>query len=74
MKPKPTLADVKRLASTAVLKIDGVSGVGLPAQGLTIYLEKDAPEIRKRVTQALAPLRLSTPVHWEVTGKLKRLS
>ena len=71
MKPSAKLAGTKRLVSNAVLTIEGVSGVGLPAQGLTIYLEKDAPEVRERVMRALAPLGLATPVHWQVTGKLK---
>jgi hypothetical protein len=71
MSSDPVLTKTKRLVSKAVLTIDGVSGVGLPAQGLTIYLEKDEPGVRKRVAIALAKLRLTTPVRWEVTGRLK---
>ncbi len=71
MSSDPVLTKTKRLVSKAVLTIDGVSGVGLPAQGLTIYLDKDEPGVRQRVTKALVKLRLTTPIHWEVTGRLK---
>lgn len=71
MSTDPDLAKTKRLVSKALLAIDGVAGVGLPGQGLTIYLENDQPEVRERATSALTKLRLTTPVHWAVTGKLK---
>jgi len=66
---QPSLTEVKRKVSSAVLKIPGVSGVGLPAQGLTIYLEKDSPEVRAAVNRALEALDVRAPVHWEVSGK-----
>lgn len=59
----------KDRVSAAVLKLPGVSGVGLPARGLTIYLEDDSAELRDRVSAAVAKLKLPVPVHWEVTGK-----
>ena len=67
------LNTIKRQVSSALLKkVEGVTGVGLPSQGLTVYLEKDTPEIRAEVTKALEPLKLSVPLHWMVTGKFRR--
>jgi hypothetical protein len=67
----PDLKAVKRRVSQAVLKIPGVSGVGLPEDGLTIYLETDSPELRERVMRSMEPLNLSVPVHWQVTGRIR---
>jgi hypothetical protein len=67
----PDLKAVKRRVSDAVLKIPGVSGVGLPDEGLTIYLEADSSELRERVMRSIEPLNLSVPVHWHVTGPFR---
>ena len=48
------------------------AGVGLPAQGITIYLEADTAEIHAAVAKALEPLKLAVPLHWLVTGKFER--
>jgi hypothetical protein len=67
------LGELKNQVSAAVLKnVKGVSGVGLPAQGITIYVEADTPEIRDEVAKAVKPLKLTVPLHWVVTGKFKR--
>jgi hypothetical protein len=67
------LGELKNQVSAAVMKnVKGVSGVGLPAQGITIYLEEDTQEIRDAVTDAVKPLKLNVPLHWVVTGKFKR--
>lgn len=67
------LADWKRRVSAAVLgKVPGVSGVGLPAQRITIYLEKDSPDIREAVMKAVEPLELPVRLHWQVTGRFHR--
>ena len=69
----PDLAKLKGRVSNALLgKVSGVTGVGLPAQGITIYLEADTPEIRAAVEKAIEPLRLPVHVHWRVTGKFQR--
>jgi hypothetical protein len=71
--PSSDLAEVKSQVSAALLKkVEGVTGVGLPAQGITIYLEADTSEIRAAVQKAIEPLKLAVPVHWEVTGKFHR--
>ena len=67
------LGELKNQVSAALLKkVKGVSGVGLPAQGITIYLEADTPEIRAAVAKAVEPLKLTVPLHWLVTGKFER--
>ena len=67
------LAALKDKVSAAVLKkVAGVSGIGLPAQGITVYLEVDSPEVRAAVAKAVAPLKLEAPLHWLVTGKFER--
>ena len=63
------LSAIKRRVSSAVLKLGGVSGVGLPERGLTIYLEDDSPAVRDAIASALEPLKLKVDVHWEVTGR-----
>jgi hypothetical protein len=67
------LNELKSQVSAALLKkVKGVSGVGLPAQGITIYLEEDTEEVRAAVAKAVEPLGLPVPIHWAVTGKFKR--
>ena len=69
----PDLAKLKGRVSDALLgKVSGVTGVGLPAQGITIYLEADTPEIRAAVEKAIEPLRLPVQIQWQVTGKFQR--
>jgi hypothetical protein len=71
MSSQPELAEIKRQVFTAINKISGVAGVGIPAQGLTIYLETESPEVRAAVERALAPLNVPVPIHWQVTGKFQ---
>lgn len=67
------LPELKSQVSAALLKkVKGVSGVGLPAQGITIYLEADTAEVRAAVTKAVEPLNLTVPLHWRVTGEFER--
>jgi hypothetical protein len=71
--PSPALLALKRRVSTALLgKVAGVSGVGLPAEGVTIYLEADDAAVRAAVSKALEPLRLKVGLHFAVTGKFAR--
>ncbi|MCC6539234.1 MAG: hypothetical protein IT162_16905 [Bryobacterales bacterium] len=74
MKHSPAeLAGWKRRVSAAVLgKVAGVSGVGLPAEGITVYLEADDDRIRAAVRKAVEPLGLPAPVHFMVSGKFDR--
>lgn len=73
MRPPEELGEIKNRVSAALLKkVKGVSGVGLPAQGITIYLEADTVEIRAAAVKAMEPLKLAVPIHWLVTGKFER--
>jgi hypothetical protein len=71
MSSPPELAEIKRQVFTTINKISGVAGVGIPDQGLTIYLETDSPEVRAAVERVLAPLNVPVPIHWQVTGKFQ---
>lgn len=67
------LAELKSQVSAAVLKkVPGVTGVGLPAQGLTVYLTSDTAEVRAAVLKAIKPLKLDVPVSWQVSGEFRR--
>lgn len=71
--PRPTLLELKRRVSAALLgRVPGVSGVGLPEQGLTVYLEVDSPATQAAVIKELEPLSLTVPLHFAVTGKFVR--
>jgi hypothetical protein len=74
MPPPDDLKSVKSRLSAAVLKLPGVAGVGLPARGVTVYLEDDTPELRARVADAVSSLKLPVAVHWEVSGKFGQFS
>lgn len=60
---------IKNRVSAALLKLPGVAGVGLPARGLTVYLENESFDVRAGVASALKKLDLPVDVHWEITGK-----
>lgn len=66
------LQAAKSRVSAAVLRLPGVAGVGLPAQGVTVYLENDTPDLHARVAEAVGALGLAISVHWEVSGKFGR--
>ena len=58
--------------SAAVLRLPGVAGVGLPARGVTVYLENDTPELHARIADVVGALELPVSVHWEVSGRFGR--
>lgn len=66
-----SLVDFKKRLSRALLELPGVSGVGLPAPGLTVYLEDDTPALRAQVTEVIAGLQLPVEVHLVTTGALR---
>ncbi len=67
------MAELKSQVSAALLKkVKGVTGVGLPEQGITIYLEEDTKEVRAEIAKAVGPLQLKVPIHYQVTGKFVR--
>jgi len=54
------------------MKIAGVSGVGMPEQGITVYLEKDTPAVRQRVNDALCKAGIEGQVHFAETGRFHK--
>ena len=66
------LVAAKRKVSAVVLKVPGVAGVGLPKQGITVYLEADSPELRSHLALLIDRLDLTVPVSFEVSGKPRR--
>lgn len=65
------LREVKRRLSPLLLKIRGVSGLGIPGGRLTIYLVEDSEVVRKGVEAVLASEAPDTQVTYVVTGTLR---
>ena len=65
------LRKIKRRLSDQVLQIPGVSGLGIPAGRLTVYLERDTRVAREKVTALLNAEAPGTPVDLIVTGVLR---
>ncbi|HTM49774.1 MAG TPA: hypothetical protein VL285_13865 [Bryobacteraceae bacterium] len=70
MKHSEKLRAIKRSLSPEVLRIEGVSGLGLPDDKLTVYLEEDTSEVRRRVKSVMDKKGVTAPVEWRVTGKI----
>lgn len=64
--------ELKRRLSPAVLKLSGVSGIGVPKGQLTVYLESDSDEARARVREVVRKISPETEVMFLVTGKLSK--
>ena len=62
---------LKRLLSPLLLEIKGVSGLGLPAGRLTVYLESDDDELRLRVQRATQEAAPGATLAFEVTGRFR---
>lgn len=62
---------LKRLLSPLLLEIKGVSGLGLPAGRLTVYLESDDDELRRRVQRAAREAAPGATIFFEVTGRFR---
>ena len=73
MSSQSGLAEIKQQVFAKIGKIPGVAGVGLPEQGLTIYLESDSTEVRAAAEEALSGLHAGVPIHWQVAGTFKAL-
>ncbi|HEY9463654.1 MAG TPA: hypothetical protein VIR54_11225 [Vicinamibacterales bacterium] len=64
------LAEVKRAASETLLNHPGVSGLGLRGDGVVVYLESDDPRIRQEAERVVEQIAPSTPVYFELTGRI----
>jgi len=68
---QPDIVALKRLLSPLLLEIKGVSGLGVPGGRLTVYLESESEEIRRRVRQAAAKVAPGAILEFEVTGPFR---
>jgi hypothetical protein len=69
--PGDAVALKKRL-SPLLLGIEGVSGLGLPGGKLTVYLEAEDAEVRRRVEEVIARLAPGARPLYEVTGRFRK--
>jgi hypothetical protein len=68
MSAKEDVAALKRRLSPLLLDVSGVSGIGLPGGLLTVYLERDDGEVRRRVAHIVDTAAPGAAVRFEVTG------
>ena len=72
MAKEKNLAEVKRAASETLLNRPGVSGLGLRGDGVVVYLESDDASIRREAERIIEQIAPSTPVYFELTGRIKK--
>ena len=72
MAKEKTLAEIKRAASKTLLNRPGVSGLGLRGDGVVVYLESDDAGIRKEAERIVEQIAPSTPVYFELTGRIEK--
>jgi hypothetical protein len=72
MAPADVALALKRRLSPLLLEIDGVSGLGVPGGHLTVYLEADDAEVRRRVEEVVARCAAGATLRFEITGRLRK--
>ena len=72
MSAPPDTLELKRRLSPLVLGIEGVSGLGLPGGRLTIYLETDDADVRRRVLDIVAKAAPTATPRFEVSGPFRK--
>lgn len=65
------LQAIKRRLSIPILRIPGVSGLGLPRNVLTVYLAEDSEATRKAVADLVEREAPGTPIAYVVTGQFQ---
>jgi hypothetical protein len=65
---------ISDVISPELQEVPGVTGVGVQLEGLTVYLDQDSEQLRGRVTQIMKARGLTTPVHFEVSGRFRAAS
>jgi len=63
--------ELKRRLSPLLLGIKGVSGVGVPGGRLTVYLESEDEDIRRRVQKVAAEVAPGAALQFQVTGPFR---
>jgi hypothetical protein len=71
-KPQTDAIDLKRKLSPRILKLPGVSGIGVPKGQLTVYLEYDSEETRTKVREVLKKVSPKMEPFFMVTGKFSK--
>ncbi len=72
MSSKDSLADVKRRISTALRDAPDVTGVGLRAGRVVVYLARDDEEQRRQVERVAHAIAPEVAVRFEVTGRFDK--
>ena len=65
------LREIKQRLSNRLMRIPGVSGVGLSAGRLTVYLERDAEPTRQEATALLRTEASGVPFDFVIAGVFK---
>ena len=72
MADAPTdLKEIKRRLSPRVLRIRGVSGIGIPGGKLTVYLVEDRDAVKRKVASLIESETPGAPFECIVTGVFK---
>lgn len=64
------ISELKRLLSVRLLRLQGVSGVGIPQGHLTVYLKSDSSEVKRKVAEVVEKEAPGTLVRYELTGQI----
>lgn len=70
--PPADLRATKARLSPRLLALAGVSGLGISADGLTVYLVKDSEPVRREVAAVVTAEAPGTPVIFQATGPLRK--
>jgi len=66
------LLRLKALLAPKVLKIPGVSGLGIGEESLNVYIGVDDEQTRASVEAAVRAIGGEVPIHFIVSGPFKR--
>lgn len=72
--PRSDPRKLKQLISDHVLRVDGVTGVGIPGGTLTVYLARDDAHTRERVEQLLRRHAPGVRHSISITGEFRAFS
>jgi hypothetical protein len=73
MDARDLLLKVKEVVAPALLAIDGVSGAGVGADALNVYLAEDNPAVRERVRNIVSAASPETRINFIVSGSFRAL-
>lgn len=65
------LRSLKRDVSPALLRLRGVSGVGIAENALRVYLEAESEDVKAEARSVVATKNANVNVEFVVTGPLK---